>query len=392
MSEAAAREASVRLQAWLFEHALPLWWERGADRQAGGYHDRLGLDGKPVAGGARRVRVQARQAFVYAMAHRLGWEGPAGEAHRHGMAALRRLRCADGLFRTAPDAPGALDGMGLLYDQAFALLAFSSAHAGFDEANAEAEAVALVGRLAPFRHPLGGYAEAPGHVSPLFANPNMHLFESFQAWSAASPGPAWRALAAMERDLAVGRLIDGRAGVLGERFGPDWSPPSEAGDRVVWPGHLYEWAWLLLSWGEGGQDLAAALRLIEVAEAVGVDRGSGVVYFSLGEALSPLDAGGRLWAQTERLRACAAAAARTGDVRLWEAAAQAAEVMWRFFETPTRGLWRDRIDARGVFQEEPAPASSLYHVAGAIEGLACQLEAPARNPLKGGRLAAEPDL
>ena len=43
--------------------------------------------------------------------------------------------------------------------------------------------------------------------------------------------------------------------------------------------------------------------------------------------------------------------------------------MERFLETPVAGLWRDRIDHNGVFKEEPAPASSLYHIIGAIEGL-----------------------
>jgi mannose-6-phosphate isomerase len=35
-------------------------------------------------------------------------------------------------------------------------------------------------------------------------------------------------------------------------------------------------------------------------------------------------------------------------------------------ETPLRGLWRDRRLADGNFVEGPAPATSLYHLLGAI--------------------------
>ena len=52
-----------------------------------------------------------------------------------------------------------------------------------------------------------------------------------------------------------------------------------------------------------------------------------------------------------------------------------------YLDTPIRGLWRDRLDAWGSFIEEPAPASSLYHLVGAVlelsrlpERLAAQLE------------------
>ncbi|TWB29578.1 hypothetical protein FBZ91_12577, partial [Nitrospirillum viridazoti] len=36
--------AAVRgqLKAWLVEQAYPLWWEVGADRVNGGFHEKLG--------------------------------------------------------------------------------------------------------------------------------------------------------------------------------------------------------------------------------------------------------------------------------------------------------------------------------------------------------------
>ena len=36
--------------------------------------------------------------------------------------------------------------------------------------------------------------------------------------------------------------------------------------------------------------------------------------------------------------------------------------LWRYFEGLRPGLWRDRMREDGGFVEEPAPASSLYHI------------------------------
>ena len=360
--------ALARLRRWLVEDAYPIWWERGAD-PAGGFHDRLNLDGTPVPG-PKRLRVQARQAWCYAQARRLGWQGPAEAAMRHGLGAVALGLDADGLYRSAPgDRYAGFDGMGELYDQAFVLLALAAPR--FDERAMEQRAVRLRERLAPFAHPLGGYAEAPGLTAPLFANPNMHLFESFVAWSEVSDGPAWADLAAGQAALALGRLIDPQTGALPEAFGPDWAAADEPAMRAVWPGHLFEWAWLLMRWpGRGPEAMAAALKLVEIGEGRGVDADRNVAIFALDGTLEPRDRGARLWSQTERIKATALAASLTGDEGLWDAAARACEGLEAFLDVPTRGLWRDWMDGAGGFRDEPAPASSFYHIVGAIAELA----------------------
>jgi mannose-6-phosphate isomerase len=157
-----------------------------------------------------------------------------------------------------------------------------------------------------------------------------------------------------------------------ERFGADWQAPASRTERFIWPGHLYEWAFLLLDRpGVTADERAAALRLIEVAENRGVDS-RGVVLFALDETLDPLDRGARLWAQTERLRACAKAAAETGDGGLWDAVLEAVGALEAFLDVPTPGLWRDWMSAGGGFVDEPAPASTLYHITGAIAELVRQ--------------------
>jgi mannose/cellobiose epimerase-like protein (N-acyl-D-glucosamine 2-epimerase family) len=365
---ASAREAAARLKRWLLDAALPLWWARCADRAEGGYHGRLThADTRPE--GPKRLRVNARQAHVYALAPGLGWTGAAKAASRHGLDGVMQAKGADGLYHPAPGVDAALDGMGLLYDQAFVLLALASDRAAFGDHSQERAALALAERLEVFAHPLGGYAEAPGLAEPLFANPNMHLFEAFQAWMRVSADGAWRTLAAGQARLALDRLIDPASGVLAEAFGPDWRAAADLEARRVWPGHLYEWAFLLLDWPDADADArAAAMRLIRVSEATGVDA-RGMTMFALDGTLAPVDRGARLWSQTERLRACARAAAITGEAGFWTATVRACAALGAFLDVPTPGLWHDWMEADGAFREEAAPASSLYHIVGAIAEL-----------------------
>jgi mannose-6-phosphate isomerase len=51
-------------------------------------------------------------------------------------------------------------------------------------------------------------------------------------------------------------------------------------------------------------------------------------------------------------------------------AESAIRTLRRFLETPTRGLWYDRLTLENEFVSEPAPASSLYHIVAAARELA----------------------
>jgi mannose/cellobiose epimerase-like protein (N-acyl-D-glucosamine 2-epimerase family) len=374
---AAVRAALGRLKAWLFDDALPLWWERGAD-PAGGFYDRLDLDGTPMVG-PKRLRVQARQAFVYATAAQLGWPGPAEQACRHALGAVRAARQPDGLYRLGPAPAGPPDGMGTLYDQAFVLLGLASAKAAFGDRAAEGEAAALLDRLDAFAETTGGYREAPDLAAPLFPNPNMHLFEGFIAWSEVSDDSRWRERALGQARLAVERLIDPTTHALVEAYGSGWRPLGPPRAQVVWPGHLYEWAWLLLRWpGCHGAYVSAAIDLITAA-ARGADRRTGVTVFALDGALAVSDARARLWSQTEAIKAFALAAERTGE-GVWDSETEAAcGALEEFLDVPTPGLWRDWRGEDGRFVEEPAPASSFYHIAGAIAELERIVQGPSNT-------------
>lgn len=356
---AAIHVLNNRLKGWLFDCALPLWSGVGVDRIQGGFYERIDLSGRAVEG-PRRVRVAARQTWVFATAGKLGWTGPWREAVAHGVEALEAFARPDGLFGILADAGGRfVDDTPAPYEQAFALLALSAAQETLG-GDFEARAARLRDRLLAT-----GIVRRDGGIlerGSLQANPMMHLFEALQAWTRVGDEPGWRALADAIAASALTRMIDPVTGALCEQYAPDWTPRPDAD---VEPGHQLEWGWLLLSHRSGGD---AARRLVEIGESRGVERG--VAIFSLDRDLAPRDRSARLWAQTERIHAHAVA-------ERWNDLPAAVEGLWRFLDVPVAGTWRDRLAPDGSFVEEAAPASSLYHIVSAVAALDAA-SAPAR--------------
>jgi mannose-6-phosphate isomerase len=374
MSEALTDAKRLRdlLKGWALSTAFPLWWKVGADQKGGGFFEKIEQSGQ-APDSPRRGRVLPRQIYSFATAGKLGWTGPWKKAVEHGLSYyLEAYRKPDGLFRTLVGPGGiALDDTATLYDQAFALFAFANAYEVTGRADLKAIAVSVRDRLnATLRHPMGGFNETAPPTLPLVSNPHMHLFEASLAWAELDgDDPEWRDLADMIAELALSKFIAADTGALREFFDDQWGTGPGVEGRIWEPGHQYEWGWLLLRWGKlAGRDDAtkAALRMIDLAERVGVDEERGVAMNAMLDDMSAHDDGARLWPQTERIKAGVLAAEITGDDRWWGVAAAGAEGLLQYLRTPVPGLWRDKLKADGSFVEEAAPASSFYHIVCAI--------------------------
>ena len=90
---------------------------------------------------------------------------------------------------------------------------------------------------------------------------------------------------------------------------------------------------------------------------------------ALNEDMTVRSSRARLWPQTERLKAALRLYETSGDDEYLAHALAAAEALWRYLDVPTRGLWHDTLTPTNRFIEEPAPASSLYHIIGAVAAL-----------------------
>lgn len=362
---------SDQLGRWLRMNALPLWATLGVDAE-GTFAEALDDEGAQV-GDFRRARVQARQAWVYSLASTWGWGEGYGALVERGLARFEVTnRREDGLYRTRVSRAGSvLDDTASLYDQAFILLATAAAaEAGVDVDRCRRTAAAVETALRTLALPQGGWRELAG---PAFqANAHMHLLEAALAWEDLDPGGPWPGMADAIVDLARAHFIDKRGGFLREFFGPDWRPADGEDGRLVEPGHQFEWAWLLTRWGRLRGDpwaLKAARGLFAAGEH-GLDPARGVAIDELDETLQPRSSRARLWPQTEWLKAAlilAEAAEGEERRRLIDSAGAAWRSLWLYL-VPS-GLWQDKMGADGMFETEPAPASSLYHIVAAYRQL-----------------------
>jgi mannose/cellobiose epimerase-like protein (N-acyl-D-glucosamine 2-epimerase family) len=368
-------DCAIRFNDWLHKSALPLWWERGSDPVGGGFHELLGLDGSPVPGVTRRARVQSRQSYSYALASELGWNGPWRRAAPYGIDYLiRHYRKKDGQFCTLVSARGEiLDSTTMLYDQAFALLAMAAVFKVLPERTdlRDMAHTLFAGIRTARQHSTGGFVETGERA--FISNPHMHLLEALLAWGEVEPATIWDRYADHIVGLCRTKFIDAEGGFLREHFDKDWNPAPGALGHVVEPGHQFEWAWLLARWGKmrGEPDAILAARRLFENGLRGVDPKRDAAVHALTDDFSVTQPSARLWAQTERIKA-ALILAEPGDDRLLKEALKGAACLWRYLDTPLPGLWRDKFEPDGTFVEEPAPASSFYHI---ICCIACLNEA-----------------
>ena len=364
---AVASEAGA-LRRWLFDVALPLWWNEGADHVEGGFHEAIGLDGRALAR-PHRARAIARQAFSYCEAGRLGWHGPWREAQRHALDYFHKhFATADATVVSVVDLDGSIgDARFDLYNQAFALLAYASGHHTFGEADGwRRQAVALRTTLEQsYAHPRGGFVEDRTGGLPQCSNSHMHLLEAALAWIAVNDDPAWHRMADGIAALCLEKFIDPASGGLREFFAADWSPAPGVDGRICEPGHQYEWAFLLDRWARltSRNKPEALARLIAFADSRGLDARRGVAVNAILADGGVHDPVARLWAQAERIRAYLA------HRRSHDQIAAAIKGLRRFFATPTQGVWFDQLAPDDIFVHEPARATSLYHIVGAVAEL-----------------------
>ena len=360
-------DRATRASSWLFDHALPLWWENGFDRDSLCFHEALDLGGAPVAA-PRRVLVQARQTYVYAAAGKLGWTGPWREAVEAGAKVLvdKAIR-QDGGTAHLLDAKGApLDARRDLYDTAFVIFALAEASAALNRPELAAKAEELFRWVrSTWSHPGGGFQEGEFvRTPPRRQNPHMHLLEALLALHEAT-GKHQHLQSALDiARLFETRFVDPAHTALLEYFDADWRPAPGDEGRITEPGHQFEWAWLIdRVFKLSGHDARALARRIQIhGEVYGVSPATGVIANEVWAEGGVKDASSRLWPHTERIKANVVHYERTGDPQSAANATQAYDAMMAYCDVPTTGLWRDHRLADGTFAEGPAPASTFYHV------------------------------
>jgi mannose-6-phosphate isomerase len=362
-----------RFIGWVRTEALPTWAGQGFDTASDRFHERLDGAGRPLLV-PHRAMVQARQIYVYAHAANLGWYRDGTTLAMRAMMALQRDFCVEaegGLavrFSIDPATGRPHSDRLDAYTHAFVLFAAAFLY----RATGETALLSFADRIAGFvdrklADPVAGglLTDADNADAEKLQNPQMHLLEAWLALADAAPDGPWleRAgnLVALFRDHMLARP----AGILPERFAPDWGPhPDPKIADVFEPGHHFEWIWLL-RWYETltGVDLADCRAVLLVSATQPTATRDGLIIDQLGGNGRVVRDAHRLWPHCEAIKAATASPLGLADPASRQLAGNAADGLLRhFLGSPFPGGWTDQIEPTHAPIVDYVPASSLYHL------------------------------
>ena len=363
-----AREARY----WLMDACFPLWSEMGVKKQL--FAERLDLSHKPVDTDLTRVRVQARQTYLFSLAERMDWQPRrARDLIELGVEALSGpCRRSDGLIgkMLSSDTAALTDDTADLYDTAFALFALGEVVRGSGASGTARAAMheilaALDTHMKDTEH--GGYAERLPRPDQRLQNPHMHLFEACLTLDKAEPSGGHMTRAGEIFGLFQSKFTNDPSSLLGERFKPDWTAETGDAHDVIEPGHQFEWVWLLHTYAKRTrtEPIHAMQHLYEFG--CGTLDEEGRAMMEVRRDGTPVDTSRRTWSQTEALKAHLAMAER-GDGYAAARAIMSFDVLMDEYLTPEGG-WIDHFDQDGQVIAKDMPASTGYHVALAFDEL-----------------------
>ena len=350
------------LHAFVADKALPLWASAGLDAR-GVFLEQLHLDGRPDPATARRMRVQARQIYVYAHATLLGLHDGRALAIRAFELMIANYWQPKRGFILSVDPDGApRDRTQTAYDQAFGLLAMAWLHrltGSADYLRWAAKTLDFMdATLADTQH--GGYADAVGAATRC-QNPHMHLLEALLALFEATGDEAYLDRADAIHALFSTHFLDRSIPALREFFDPAWRPDPVRGDHLD-PGHQLEWVWLLGRYRRHRPNAADDTGLLYTfASRHGIDPRDGLVVDEVLADGRILRGSKRMWPQTEHLKVQVVRFETTPEIGLGDIDRICGLLLDHYLDLAT-GAWNDQVGEAGKRLSRVSPASSFYHL------------------------------
>ncbi len=371
-------------------HTMAFYHPRAIDPRGGFFHF-FRDDGSVYDRHTRHLVSSTRFVFNYAMASRQFGAADYLQATRHGVAFLRERHrnAATGGYAWLIEADRVVDATNHCYGLAFVLLAYAhAAMAGIESAHSWIdETFELMERT--FWSPAAGlYAdEAAADWNTVSdyrgQNANMHACEALLAAFEATGQTRFLDRAAQVAHNITVRQAALADGLIWEHYHADWSIDwnynrhDKTNIFKPWgfqPGHLAEWAKLLLTLERHAREsvdtrwlAARAVELFDAAMKHAWDDEHGGLVYGFAPEGSVCDGDKYFWVQAEALAAAALLATRTGDDRYWHWYERIWDYSWTHFVDHAYGAWY-RILTRDnrKYSDEKSPAGKTdYHTMGA---------------------------
>jgi len=354
---------------WMQKKALPLWRTKGIDRYGASIEQFL-ANGDPDSLSNKRMRVQARQMFVFSAAQSYGWIDDGMTL----VASIDRFVTQNAIVSNTKQIAHLLDSKNNiinsnfdLYDVAFFLLAYAWRYKVFNDLNALNSAnKMLISIDYQLKESPGGWMEGDYDAPYRRQNPHMHLFESFLSLYQVSNDAKWLAKAGEIYCLFETIFFDHKNGVLIEYFDNHWQPVSGALGRTVEPGHMMEWVWLLRQYQKFTNCPVNEYceKLYHNALKLGLDKKSGLLFDEVCISGAVIKKSKRCWPMTEWIKASLAQSSIADDEYDYSSDALAAvtQLSNRYLDAFQSGQYVDSVDKNDKVVVSSAPASTLYHL------------------------------
>ena len=361
---------------------LPQWLKLFSDNENGGFNERLNQQGTPFDM-PKRLLSQCRQIIVYSQADAYCVEK--GQK-------LYRQKIDEGFQYIIdhyhnPDTGGCLfsinqdksihDPQYDLYGHAFVLLTC----ANYYQATKNDKALKLAKTTLNFiknNYKLEqGFAEALDENLKIIPatrrqNPHMHLIEACIHMYEVSDDRDYLNIADQILTLFFDKFFDEKTGTLGEFFDDNLTPHPTEGHKVE-SGHHAEWVWLLQRYRDvfDAQDprIEKAMNtLFTWLKTHCPDQTYGGVYNIQDRQGNVINDSKRIWGQFETLRA---AAIMTRYPEHQEDASalinQLIEIIENHYIDEKTGCWIEILNRDLSAQTDHLPATTLYHIYGALK-------------------------
>lgn len=372
------------LKKYLIKDLLPVWRDKGWDRERGGFYNALNLDQTPVAQDYKRLLVQTRMVYTYSHAYlvfREPWCLEMAQSTYDYLVDRFHDERRGGWFQTVSLSGDAVSRKKMSYDHAFVLFALAYYYRATSDPNAlklaEITFDLMERHLWDPSH--GGFFEGARENWDLVAadrrqNPHMHLLEALLALFDATGNERYLRAAEKIMELFENKFFDSESGRLYEHFGQDWNRKPLGREPVLEPGHHFEWYWLISQFAKRtdfsrGQVLQDSL--FGFAQSFGVDASDGCVYDQISPEGTLIQGSKRLWPQLERIKALALRFSTVQDSQSKGELFKALEILGTKFLNPQKMTWNERLSQEGRSIQPDMPATSVYHIfLGLIEAAA----------------------
>ena len=347
-------------------------WAKTSFDINGGFAEQLSLEGIPDFCAIRKVRTQARQAYVFAHASDLNWCNDCKKLSDHAWNYLLLSRMQKdvskkfhkGFAKTMQSSGEVLDTTPDTYTHAFILLAAAWRYKSFNDT----DSIVIANKVTSYLNNnicsvYGGWnTEFSTNSYMKKQNPHMHLFEAFLALYSATGESEYIDYATKIYKLFKKYFFNTSTSLIREHFDNTWTPIEGGGPFE--PGHMMEWSWLLIKYQKiTGTNVDYYVEsLFNKALDTGFNEKLGLlcdyVYINEGNIKQTF----RTWPQTEYIKSLVAQIG-IGNESIYEDASKAINSLFKhFLSVSIKGTWIDKVDENGLLLSNFIPSSTQYHL------------------------------